>query len=307
MIDGRKDLLNSKKCISILLIITMLFLSCDDFQSEQSLTKEQIQHVHQFVGELNRSLEKFEFDFIKKVWSHTLFKRKIGKLDNIGHDVFNHVYETTVKGVVTNLNLNLINKVKHSGATLKHIKTNIMDTYAEVTYLLIEEGYYHFTKYRIDLYNGKPYLSDIYSFKDNQWFSSSMREIVLLNTKYTAFSTNRHEANKALEAYQHAINNSDYEYAFAALNQIPESHQITNEFKIAKINTAALINDSLLLKTIDEENNLEEGNSIYIDYLISFYLMDSILKEEVNARIQKEIGISKFLLDSLNTQNLVWN
>ena len=270
------------------------------------MTPGHIEQIHQFVGELNQSLDDFEFDFIKKAWSHQLFKRRIGKLGNIGHGVFNHVYETTIKRTIRNFNLDLINKVKHSGAVLKYIKTNIIADYAEVTYLLIDDGYYHFIKYRIDVDKSQPYLTDVYSFKEDRWFSSSMREVVLLNTNYTALSPNRHQANRALEAYHSALNDGDYEYAFDALNQIPESHQIFNDYKIARINTAAQLGDSILSKTIEYENNQQDGNTIYVDYLIAFYLNDSLYQEEVNNRMRMEIGISKSLLDSLNSKRLIW-
>lgn len=284
-----------------------MFLSCNDSRKEQNLTKEQVKEVHQFVGDLNDALKNFEFDFIKNAWNHTLFKQRIGKLGNIGHGVFNHVYETTVKGNVENHNLDLINRVKHSGATLMHIKTNVIDTYAEITYILIEDGYYHLTRYRVDFHEGKPYLTDIYSYKDDEWFSKSMRDVVLLNTKYTAFSPKRHEANKALVNYRSAINSGDFELALLSLEQIPPSLQITNEFKIAKINTAANISDSLLLKTIEEVDNPQNGNNIYVDYLMALYLNDSLYQDDVNVRMRMEIGISKPLLDSLNTEGLIWN
>jgi len=284
-----------------------LFLSCNDSGKVKNLTKEQIKEVHQFVGNLNSALKNFEFDFIKNAWNHTLFKKRIGKLGNIGHGVFNHVYETTVKGNVENHNLDLINRVKHSGATLKHIKTNIIDTYAEITYILIEDGYYHLTRYRVDFHEGKPYLTDIYGYKDDQWFSKSMRDVVLLNTKYTSFSPKRHEANRALVNYRNAIDSGDFEQALLSLDQIPPSLQITNEFKIAKINTAANISDSLLLKTIEEVDNPQNGNNIYVDYLMALYLNDSLYQDDVNIRMRMEIGIPKPLLDSLNTENLIWN
>ncbi|MRX64725.1 hypothetical protein [Maribacter luteus] len=254
---------------------------------------------------MNQSLNNFEFEFIKESWSHTLFKKRIGKLGDIGYSVFNHIYETNVKSAILNANLNLINKVKHSGATLKHIKTAIIDNYAEVTYLLIEDGFYYFTKYRIDFHNDTPYLSDIYSIKEDRWFSDSMREMVLLNIEHNAFSANRHSANRAFEAYQFAMNNGDYYSALYALEQIPESHQIFNDFKIAKINLAAQLGDSIMIKTIRDET-IKEKRNIYIDYLMAFYSRDSIYKEDVNRRIREEIGISKHLLDSLNTKSLIW-
>lgn len=290
-----------------MLLFIFTFCSCGDSKDADHLTKDQVQQVNQFVEELNQSLKSFDFDFIKNAWSHSLFKEKIGRLGNIGHGVFNHVYETTVKNAIINVNLNLINRVKHSGATLKHINTNIIDNYAEVTYLLIEEGFYHFIKYRVEFLNEKLFLTDIYSFKEDSWFSKNMREVVLLNTRHTALSTKRHEANTALINYRQAMNNSDYASAYLALNEIPETHRISNEFKIAKINTAAQLSDSLLLKTIEEESNFEEGNNIYIDYLIAHYLNDSLYKEEVDTRMRLEIGISKNLLDSLNSEEMIWN
>jgi hypothetical protein len=134
-----------------------------------------------------------------------------------------------------------------------------------------------------------------------------MRDVVLLNTKYTAFSPKRHEANRALVNYRSAINSGDFELALLSLEQIPQSLQITNEFKIAKINTAANISDSLLLETIEEVDDPQNGNNIYVDYLMALYLNDSLYQDDVNVRMRMEIGISKPLLDSLNTEGLIWN
>ncbi|MGB5822156.1 MAG: hypothetical protein WBG90_21920 [Saonia sp.] len=280
--------------------------SCKDPNTRQSLFPEQIEKIHQFVGELNKSLSHFEFDFVKKAWSHDSFKRRIGKLGNTGHGVFNHIYETSIKSYILNFNLNLINKVKHSGAVLKHIKTNIVSNYAEATYLLIEESYYYFIKYRIEIDDDTPYLTDVYVFKDDQWYSNKMREMVLLNLKHTATSPKRHQANRAFGEFQSALDNNDYEYAFNALSQIPESHRIFNYYKIARINTAALLGDSTLIGTIEEENDSVRGNNIYVDYLIAFYLKDSTYQEDVNIRMRKEMGIPKLLLDSLYSNNLIW-
>ncbi len=82
--------------------------SCKDPNTRQSLLPEQIGKIHQFVGELNKSLNHFEFDFVKKAWSHDLFKRRIGRLGNTGHGVFNHIYETSIKSYILNFNLNLM-------------------------------------------------------------------------------------------------------------------------------------------------------------------------------------------------------
>ncbi|MEM1338411.1 MAG: hypothetical protein AAF634_09905 [Bacteroidota bacterium] len=254
---------------------------------------------------MTQSLDNFEFDFVKKAWSHDLFKRRIGKLGNTGYGVFNHIYETSIKNSILNFNLNLINKVKHSGATLKHINTNIVSNYVEATYMLVQDGYYYFVKYRIDIHKDLPYLTDIYSFKDDEWYSNKMREMVLLNLKHTALSPNRHEANRAFEDFQSSINDNDYEHAFYALDRIPESHRIFNNYKIARLNTAAILGDSILLETIEQENDSIRGNTIYIDYLIAFYLRDAIYQEEVSTRMRKEIGISKHLLDSLQSNNLI--
>lgn len=286
--------------------MTLLLVSCNNSKEEQHLNTKKIKHVQDFVRELTMAFDDFEFDYIKKSWSHDLFKRRIGQLGNTGHGVFNHMYETTIKGTILNFNLNLINRVKHSGATLKHIDTNIVSNYAEVTYMLIEDGYYYFIKYRVDIKDNIPYLTDIYVFKDDEWYSSKMREMVLLNLKHTALSSNRQEANRAYGEFQSAVNTKDYEYAYYALNQIPESHRVFNYYKIARIKTAAILGDSILLRTIEEENDSLQANNIYVDYLMAFYLRDSIYQEEVASRMREEIGIPKSLLDSLNSNGLIW-
>ena len=306
-IFSHKDPIQIKTLVSKLFLLLLLVSSCKDSGENGQLSPSQITSINQFVDELNKSLDNFEFDFIKTAWSHSIFKRRIGKLGNIGHGVFDHIYETTVKSSILRFNLDLINKVKHSGGILRYIKTNISDGYAEVTYLLIDEGYYSFIKYRIDIENERPYLTDIYSFKEDQWFSNSMRQVVLLNTKHTALSPKRHQANRALSDYQMAMNDGNYEYAFDVLNQVPESHQIFNDFKIARINTAAQLGDSILRKTIELENDLNDGNNIYVDYLMAFYLNDSTYRNDVDRRMQFEIGIPKILLDSLKSNNLIWN
>ncbi len=297
---------NILKSTLFAVIFTFAISSCERPSEERSLLPEQIEKIHQFVGEFNQSLGHFNFSFVKEAWNHQLFKLRIGKLGNTGHGVFNHIYETSIKSYILNFNLNLINKVKHSRAVLQHVNTNIVSNYAEATYLLIEDSYYYFIRYRIEIYDDVPYLTDVYVFKDNQWYSNKMREMVLLNLKHTALSPKRHEANRAFGEFQSAIDNSDYEYAFNVLAQIPESHRAFNYYKIARINTAAMLGDSILLRTIEQENDSLHGNNIYVDYLMAFYLENSIYQEKVGIRMRKEIGISKMLLDSLNSHNLIW-
>lgn len=286
------------------LVLSITFHSCKESEKPQNLNKEQITQLHQFVDDLNKSFKNFDYDFLEEAWSHQLFKRQMGNLDYIGRSVFEHIYETSIKSLVNNRNSRLINEVRHSGAVLKHINTNIQENFAEVTYLLIEKHTYSFTKYKIDFSDNKPYLTDIYGYRENRWYSKAMYESVLLNVKYDAFSRNRHEANQALDAYQVAMENGEYDYAFDLLNQVPESHQAFNDFKLAKVMLGAQFNDSIFSSTVNELK--EEDRNIYLDYVIAYYMNDSIYQHDIRVNMQREIGISKLLVDSLENSKLVW-
>ncbi|NJB37788.1 hypothetical protein [Croceivirga sp. JEA036] len=295
-----------KNIVIILSFTIPLIISCSGEQ-EKHMSAKDIDSVHKFVSELNTSLNSFNYSFIKQHWNHSAFKSRIGKLDNTGKGVYNHIYETQLKSNIVNANLNLINLVKHHNAKLLHLNTNIVADYAETTYLILKnDNTFNITKYRIDVKNGTLTLTDFFNFREDQWFSETMREVLLLNLKHTTASRYRLEANQAYSNYIQAQQEQDFELAYNYLEQIPETHRILNDYKIAKLLTASNINDSVLQHSINQVNDTVNGNTIYIDYLLSNYHTDTDFKEEVQARMRKELGINKKLLDSLTQANTIW-
>jgi hypothetical protein len=135
--------------------------------------------------------------------------------------------------------------------------------------------------------------------------SKGIKEVVKLNTKYTAMSTNRHDANISYNNYNLLLSKGDTLGAFLELNKIPKSHQISNDLRISRINLAAQLNDSIFAEVINRE--IEINNNLYIEYLIGHYLDDSIQNIATSRRIANEIGINLNLLDSLKNKGLVWH
>ncbi|RKN80045.1 hypothetical protein D7Z94_17535 [Ulvibacterium marinum] len=293
----------------LLTFILIFTISCKNFENKNEaklLTNGEMSKIRDFVKVLNTALKEYNYDFIRDSWDHGLFRKRVTNLNSTERGVFDYIYESELAKDIENANIELINQIRHSFGKMTQVKTNFVDgNHAELTYLMELDSRFYFIKYRIDIWDKKPKLSDIYFFKEDKWMSDGVKDMIRLNSRYTAMSKNRHDANRSYYNYQKALSNGDTITAFQELNNIPESHQITNDIRIARINLAAHLNDSIFNEVINRE--LRTNQNVYIDYLIGLYLNDSLRNMESSVKVARKIGISRKLLDSLHRKGLYWN
>jgi len=282
-------------------------MSCKKtIQEKKLLSKSDVAEIHDFVTKLNIAFNEYDYDFVLNSWSHTIFRKRIKNLNSTERGVLDYIYNSKLIKQIDNNNIDIINEIRHSNGKITHLKTNIKDNnHAEITYLMELETRFFFLKYRLEILNSEIKLSDIYFFKEDEWMSHRIKKMLKLNTEYKSNSINRYNANKSLSNYNKALSKGDKLEAFKQLNNIPKSHKISNDIRISRIHLASQLSDSIFNMVITKEKEI--NNNIYIEYLINLYTIDSIQNTEISDTISKEIGIKKYLLDSLHNKGIYWD
>ena len=171
----------------------------------------------------------------------------------------------------------------------------IFDNFVEATYSMIFDNGVDFCKYRIEIINEEPKLSDFYSFRDEIWQSQSVKNIIRLYSKHVQ----KKETYMSILYSEKALQMRDSLTALEYLYNIPPTNLTGNYLSIRKINLAQAINDSILAQVLVSE--FEMNKSVYIKYLYSHYFNDSILLQEVFEKLGKDVGGNNSVLDYLKT------
>ena len=83
-----------------------------------------------------------------------------------------------------------------------------------------------------------------------------------LNSKFDAYSEERHQANRAIRASNEALTYGDTLEALYSLYDIPETHQLGNGLSIRKLNLAYTLGDSVYANVLATE--YDKNKSLYI-------------------------------------------
>ena len=289
------------------LIITILLIGCSsNWENEEiQLSEDEKEILYNFATQLTKSIQNLEYDLIRSSWSHDAFKIRVSRLLKSNPTVFNYIYDEEIEGKVNMDNVNLINIQKNEKGKLYKVKTDLLRSHAEVTYLLIYGGSFKFLKYRIELLNNKPTLTDYFLFSDNIWKSQSMANIARLNKRYLAGSNERTQANLGFINYQKSLERGDTLTAFRYLNDIPRTHQFDNTVSLLKIRCAQTISDSMFLSVLESEKR--GNNSVYLNYLHAYFSNDSVELERIFRHLEQQVGIPGELIDVIQKSRLIWN
>ncbi len=288
-------------------LITLLFLaSCSQTaNSEHSvLTEEQKSEIAEYANELVISINNFDFSVINETWSNEAFKQRFTNLTNAQKSVFDHIFEEDIKRMIKVGNLLIIHTVNQNEGNVELLDLNHFDSYSELTLLLVFEGRFDFYKYRIEQRNKQSVITDFYQFSDNLWYSEKIMNALKLNSKYDAFSKERHKVNQAIDNYDQALIHGDSLGALMSLYDVPETHQTGNWLSLRKLNLAASLDDTLYAEVLYEE--YEVNKSLYMKYLYNYYVQDSVNLEEIYQLLATELGSSE-TLDSLVNSGSFWN
>lgn len=283
-------------------IIIIFLLSCSS--QDRQLTAEEKSEINVFVSNLTASIQNLEYDFLRSSFNHEAFKQRVSEYIDADLTAFKYIYDEKIKIEVDIANNELINKQKYSNGEIKHLSTEFRRSHAEVSYLLFFDKSFSLLKYRIEKYGPKLILSDYFMFTQNVWASEYMSHIALVNKRHLAGSENRIKANKNFRLYRESIALGDSSTALYYLNKIPETHQVGNYLSLLKIRCAAGVSDTVFVEVLITEQ--ETQKSLYLDYLTSYYLSDSLEFEKVCGMLSKTYAIPEKELKQIRNAELMW-
>jgi hypothetical protein len=283
-----------------------IFVACtsnSDEKDQKPFTSTERKTIEDFVNRLTESFNKYEYDLVRNSWDKEAFRKRVKKLDNSEQRLFNQYYENELSTVILNVNIDIVNKLKYNQGRLMLSQLTFNAGYAEIVYSLIFSGNVDFWKYRIELINDTPKLTDYYSYRDELWQSDNMKNIMNLNSKYTSVSKERQQTNWSMAESERYLRAGDSIRALEELYNIPKTHVI-NSISIKRINLAQQISDSVFISALKKEK--EMNNGIYINYLYCYYFQDTAGLNQIFSRLENEVGTDNEILDSLKTLNYFW-
>lgn len=294
----------------IFYISLFTLISCkNEPKKERELSEIDKQTIKTFASNLTESINKYEYDLTRNSWNSDLFKNRVNNLTKAEQTVFNHFYNKNLSKTIMLENINLINKLKNNNGKINLSKVVYFPSHAEILYSMAysteDADCVDFWKFRVELSNNIPMISDYYSYRDEIWQSQNVQNILRLSSQYTATSEERHQVNRSLMNSENYLLDGDSLNALIELFEIPESHLIGNALSLMRINLAYQLADSIFVNTLETEREL--NNSLYIKYLYGYYFNDTLELNEVYRKLDSEIGSYNAHLDSLKTSNHFWN
>ena len=289
----------------IFLIIIALSFNCSESNNvkKPKLTDKQKKEIHSFSKELIRSINGLEISAINESWSNKAFKSRVSNITRTQQSVFEHIFEKDLKRIIKVENLSIIHEINSGQGNAFFLALNHFEHYSELTLLLTFDKRYDFFKYRIEIIENRPAITDFYQFKDNLWYSEKVVGALRLNSTFKAYSEERNRTNRALKNSEEALRYGDTLEALYFLYDVPEIHQVGNELSMKKLNLALSMGDSIYASVLTTE--YMNNKTLYIQYLYNLYFHSPHLNE-VYKLLANELGNSE-ALDSLIESERFWN
>ncbi len=289
-------------------MVLLLICSCkteEKKEAKKKLNDAEKTLLKDFGYELTASLNRYEYNLVRNSWSNALFKERVSGLNKTEQTVFDHYFEEDFGSIIESINSDLVNKAKFSEGKFYFNKIVFYPRHAELLLTIQHLKKIDFWKYRVELINNIPTLTDYYFYRNGVWQSENIKNIIRLNARYTTGSPERHQFNRSLMESERYLRYRDSLSALASLYEIPKTHLIGNSLSLKRLNLASELGDSILTYSIEQE--LELNPSIYIRYLHGYYLADSLELETVFDELKGKLGISNHMIDSLVSLNYFWN
>jgi hypothetical protein len=266
------------------------------------MSNEDKKLIEGFGKKLVNSFTAMDFTVFKTAWSDQLFKDRLKSLNEVQTAVFDNFYEESLKLSIKVQNSELINRIMELNGSAHLTRTDHFASHSELTLLFIYGGTYDFLKYRVELLGNKVKISDYYNYKEEAWFSESIIQMALLNSKFRAGSEERTLVNTTIMYSDRALAKGDIETALEVLNDIPVKIFKGNYLSFKKLNIAAQLDADVFTSVLQKE--YESNKSPYIKYMYGLYLDSSEF-----IIIEKQLAIqtnSKIALDTLNENGYLW-
>ena len=288
------------------IILTFLFGCSEPKETKHpKITPEQQVQIGSFSNELIKSINDFDFSVINNSWNNEAFNERISnQITKTQQSVLEHFFDEKIGRTIKFGNLNIIHRVNSDHGEVSLLRLDHLERHSELILLLTFEGIYDFFKYRIEFIGNKPSITDYYNYADNIWYSQKIISTLRLNSKFDAFSDERHLANQSLLNSKKQLSIGDTLEALYYLYDIPESHQTGNWLSLRKLNLAMSLSDSIMADVMVTE--YQKNKSLYIKYLYNYYIGDTTNLNSTYELLALELGESQ-TLDSLVNNGSLWN
>lgn len=299
-----------KNTISVFLLFTLLIsLSCHNEKKKSnvhSLTDLEKREVNLFVDSLLASINNHEYELIEQSWDIERFKKRAGNLNKSEKDFFEYAFENQLRDNTLYQIIEIVNDLKHLKGKAYLSKIEYFNEHSEVTLALIfQTKRVDFIKYRIELVERTPKLTDLYFFKAGLWQTNSIKNMILLNSKYRADSKERRNVNMYFNESQRSLKNKDTLQALIYLYEIPNLDYMGNYLTLRKIDLAYFLHDSIFSEVLETE--FETNKSLYFRYFYHNAYKDTLELQKVFKELENETGKGNIAVDSLKTLKYFWN
>lgn len=290
----------------IQILVCIWLIGCNSVNEQQAyiLNDADKKAIELFSEKFIHSINDFDFEVIYKSWNNDLFKRRVySNITKTQKSVFDHYFEKQIKAIIKTGNLDILHRVRANGGKVHLMRVDHFESFSEILILRTFDGYFDLFKYRAEIANKAPVLTDFFSLTENLWYSQSIVLILRQASKYDAFSEERHEMNAAIKRSDKFLNDGDTLAALQSLYEIPDSHSEGNWLSIRKIELAKSLHDTILAAVITGE--LDHNQNLYIRYLYHYFFQDSTDLKKIHHLLSEEVGESP-LYDSLIREGSFW-
>lgn len=287
----------------ILVLFLLAACTSDNTEAPVALTTEQKATVESYAAQLVKSFNGHDHALVRNSWSNDAFKKRVKDLNKTQRSVFTHIFEKEVKDEIKYTNLLFINELNRQNGTASISQIQHFNGFSEITIFMVFQDSFSFIKYRVELIDGKPYLCDLYDFKENTWYSEGIKNAINLNSRYDAFSAERRASNLALRSSDEALKRGDTYGALEFLYEIPQTHWVGNGLSLNRLGLAAEVSDTIYAQVLETEFGYNQ--SLYLKYLYYLAFDDSTNLNQIYIDIKKMTGASAGL-DSLIVQGSFW-
>lgn len=275
----------------LLLITTIFILSCSSKQEPEkkvlNFNDTEKNKIEQFSKNLRNSLNKYEYKFFVTSWDKPSFDAHFSKETKIAKNILNNYLDETVRKEISHFQLDFVDRLAENNGTIKLTKINHRGLHSVISFAVSYDIFVDFIQFRVELVNNEPKLTDIYSFRSDDWISNNLKRDLKLNIKYKAGSTERKQANIALIGYKKALESKDFLSALMSLNSIPKSH--VNDFTtLQKLSTAININEDFYKNELDK--NAVSSKNLCISYLYASFYQDTTQLNIICEELTNSIG-----------------
>lgn len=287
-------------------LLIFLVIGCTENQESPKarLSKSEKEKILEFSQKLQSSINEYDYTLIRNAWSNPLFVKEVGNLTSTQKTVFDYFWKEEWANLILNNNIDIINLLKYNNGTIKISKLEDLNSHYFINFSLLFNSFYvDFIRYKVEIENDEPKLSDFYSFKTDKWMSQRLRELMNLATMYPSSSTERRTAYAAMNASQQQMKTGDTLEALNQLNRVHKSFANVYEVSFQRMQIAEYLPDSVYYNVL--LNEFQNNKSRYIKYRYTCAFGD---KDEILGIMQKladDTGEIDFI-DSLLYQRYYW-